>query len=231
MGDMNVKSIGYAEIEDFLFSQKVTDKTKANMKSCLHDFWQWLRKRNVLTLAQMPEFPEIKFELGWRNIIDLGTQAAIKDEVYRISSGLNPKIWIGIHWLSVYIAIRPGELRNLQEKHIDREQGLLIVPSPKEKRPKIVPLIQDDVDLLKSIPRGLPELYFFRHGEGVSGATAGSQFGKRYFYKWWKRACNNLGIDGVTLWWNTAQYGNGFGSGADTGADAQGHHAQHQQSF
>ena len=37
MGDGERKSIGYAEIEDFLFSQKVSDKTKANMKSCLHD--------------------------------------------------------------------------------------------------------------------------------------------------------------------------------------------------
>ena len=116
---------------------------------------------------------------------------------------MNLKIWIGIHWLSVYIAIRPGELRNLQEKHIDRELGLLIIPSPKEKRPKIVPLLQDDVDLLASIPRGLPDLYFFRHGEGISGATAGSRFGQRYLWKWWKKACSNLGIDGVDLYGGT----------------------------
>jgi len=37
-GSVNIKSIGYAEIEDFLFHQEVSDKTRANMKSCLHDF-------------------------------------------------------------------------------------------------------------------------------------------------------------------------------------------------
>ena len=77
-GTVNVKSIGYAEIEDFLFSQKVSDKTKANMKSCLHDFWQWLRKRKVLTLAQMPEFPEIKFELGGGTSLILARKRRLK---------------------------------------------------------------------------------------------------------------------------------------------------------
>jgi hypothetical protein len=70
--NMNVKQIGYAEIEDFLFSETlvnektgepVSDKTKANIKATLHAFWVWLRKRKVLTLARIPEFPEVKFEL------------------------------------------------------------------------------------------------------------------------------------------------------------------------
>lgn len=39
-GNRNIKTIGTAEIEDFLLAQKVSDKTRANMKSGLHDFWQ-----------------------------------------------------------------------------------------------------------------------------------------------------------------------------------------------
>ncbi len=198
-----VVQLEYAEIEDFLFSQKVSDKTKANMRSCLHDFWQWLRKRKVLTLAQMPEFPSIKFELGWRNIVDVATQVNIIDEVHRISYDINPKIWLGIKWLSVYIAVRPGELVNVQEKHIDRNNGMIIIPHPKEKKPKIVPLANDDLEILQNIPQGLPDLFFFRHPEGISGAKAGRQFGKRYFYKWWKKACTNLGIEGVDLYGGT----------------------------
>jgi len=38
-GQMNIKAIGYGEIEDFLHSQNVSDKTKSNMKSCLHSFF------------------------------------------------------------------------------------------------------------------------------------------------------------------------------------------------
>ncbi len=65
-GDTSIKEICYAEIEDFLYAQEVSDKTRSNIKSCLHDFWTWLRKRRVITLQQFPEFPEIKYELGWR---------------------------------------------------------------------------------------------------------------------------------------------------------------------
>lgn len=202
-GGMNVKTIGYAEIEDFLFAQRVSDKTKANMKSCLHDFWQWLRRRKVLALAQMPEFPSIKFELGWRQTVDGETQQAIISEVKRISYHKNPRIWLGIRWLSVYISIRPAEMINIQEKHIDLDAGVVFIPHPKEGTPKVVPLLDDDVQMLREIPRGLPELYFFRHLEGGSGVKPGSKFGPRYLYKWWKKACSNLGIEGVDLYGGT----------------------------
>lgn len=201
--DRNIKSIGYAEVEDVLYAQDVSNKTKSNMRSCLHDFWQWLRRRRVITLAQMPEFPVINFELAWRNVIDQETQQAIIQEVYNISHTINIKIWLGIKWLSVYIAIRPGELLNVQEKHIDAHGGLLFIPHPKEKKPKIIPLLDEDIELLKSIPRGLPDLYFFRHGKGIQSVKPGAKFGQRYLYKWWKKACSNLGIEGVDLYGGT----------------------------
>jgi hypothetical protein len=43
----NVKGIDFAELEDFLFFQNVSDKTRSNIKSCLHDFFTWLRKRKT----------------------------------------------------------------------------------------------------------------------------------------------------------------------------------------
>jgi integrase len=151
----------------------------------------------------MPEFPTIKFELGWRTIVDPETQQAIIDEVYQISCHINPKIWLGIKWLSVYIAIRPGELINIQEKHIDRRMGAIIIPTPKEKTPKIVPLLDDDITILEDIPKGLNDLYFFRHRKGNGSAKPGSKFGKDYLYNWWKKACHNLNIDGVDLYGGT----------------------------
>ena len=40
--DLNIKAIDYPEIEDLLDAQTdISQKTKANMKSCLHDFWTW----------------------------------------------------------------------------------------------------------------------------------------------------------------------------------------------
>lgn len=199
-GQRNVKAIGYGEIEDFLHSEDVSDKTKSNMKSGLHSFFKWVSRREKIA---MPEFPETPFELGWRKIIDKETQQTIIDEIYEISYHINPKIWLGIKWLATYISIRPGELLNLKEGDIDIKLGYFIIPHPKEKRPKLVPIIDEDIDLLNGMPRGFPDLFFFRHGKGVSGAGPGSRFGNRYLYKWWKKACLNLNVDNVDLYGGT----------------------------
>lgn len=202
-GNRNIKTIGYAEIEDFLLAQKVSDKTRSNMKSCLHDFWQWLRKRRVITLAEMPEFPEVPFELGFRATIAKDVQEAILDEIHRISYTVNPKIWLGIRWLCTYVSIRPGELISLTEGNIDLGNGYLFIPHPKEKKPKLVPLLEEDVEIIRTFPRGVPALPFFRHVAGISGTRENEPFGARYLYKWWQKACSNLGVEGVDLYGGT----------------------------
>ena len=40
---------------------------------------------------------------------------------------------------------------------------------------------------------------FFRHIGGISGVAVNAAFGKKYLYKWWVKACDNLGIKGVDL--------------------------------
>lgn len=213
MGQVNVKKISFAEIEDFLLSQNlegsgrpVSAKTRPNMASCLHSFWSWLRRRRVLTMTEMPEFPEMTFELGFRKTLDKGKQEAVIEEVRRLTEGINPKIWLGIRWLSTYISIRPGELLMVKEGDLDLEQGYLIIRHPKEKRPKLVSPLPEDVEAIRSLPTpGLPHIPFFRHEGGVSGCKAGQPFGEKYLYKWWKRACANLGIEGVDLYGGTRQ--------------------------
>ncbi len=166
-GHTNIKQIGYGEIEDFLFTQKVSDKTKSNIKSCLHTFWTWLRKRRVITLAQFPEFPEVKYNLGFRKIIDKATQEEIIEEVKRISYHRNPKIWLGVKWLATYISIRPGELLKMTERDIDTRLGYFIVLHTKEGKEKLVPMIEEDKEIINAMPAGLPQLPFFRHVRGV----------------------------------------------------------------
>ena len=143
-GNRNIKEIGYADIEDLLLAQKlagkkkhVSDKTRSNIRSALHDFWIWLRKRRLIKPDQMPEFPEVKFELGFRTTIDKDTQESILEKIYVLSFHINPKIWLGIKWLCTYISIRPGEMIKLKEKHIDLGNGYLIIPDPKEKSPSL----------------------------------------------------------------------------------------------
>lgn len=201
--DTNVKTIQYAQLEDFIDSLTVANKTKSNYVSTLKGFYTWLLKRKEITRESYPDFPTIDYELGFRKTIDKETQQLIIEEVQRISHHISPKIWLGIKWLSTYISIRPNEMLRIEEQHIDRKQGFVFIPHPKEKKPKIVPLIQRDLELLDKIPQGLPGVRFFRHGKGVSGVTPGSKFGDKIFYKWWKRACENLDIEGVDLYGGT----------------------------
>ena len=168
----------------------------------IHAFFVWACKRDKK--LEMPEFPKIGFELEFRNTIGPVDQQAILDELFRISYDLNPKIWIGVKWLMTYISIRPGEMINIKEGDFDYNLGVVLIKDPKEKGSKTVPFLQEDLDIASSFPRALPHLYFFRHGrsKGVKDKTR-HKFGKDYLYYWWKRACRNLGIEGIDLYGGT----------------------------
>lgn len=207
-GHTSIKEIGYGHFEDFFHNQlqRVSPKTVHNMKSCLHSFWTWLRKRKVITLAQFPEFPEVKFKLSYRKVIGKDQQIAILEEIKRISFQKNPKIWLGIKWLCTYISIRPGELIKIDEGDIDLSNGYIFIKNHKTDGDgdfKSVPILDDDIDFIRSMPKGLPHVKFFRHNSGVSGCKHGQAFGEKYFYKWWKKACDNLGIENVDLYGGT----------------------------
>jgi len=211
-GQRNVKTIGTAEVEDFLFAdhrtpkgERITDKTRHNMKSCIHQFFKWVCRREKT--VEFPEFPEIEFELGWRKIVTIEVQQAIIEEVKRISFDIEPKIWLGIKLLATYIKIRPDEMRNVRERDINLESGFIHIPHPKEgskKRGKFAYLDAEDIDLIKSLPLSMdPDLYFFRHMAKKSGVSIGTQFGPKYFKKWWDKACENLGVKDVGLYGGT----------------------------
>lgn len=209
----NIKTIGYDNLEDFLLAKtdhakqilgSVSAKTRANIKATLHAFWNWLKKRRIIKIDQFPEFPEIPFELGWRKVIDKGTQQTILDEVYKLTKNRNLKIWIGIKWLATYISIRPKELLNIKEGDFNfNNLGGVFIRKPKEGKPKFVPMLDDDLALVKSFPPALPHLYFFRHSKGYGGVKPGSKMGRDCLYKYWMRACRNLGISGVDLYGGT----------------------------
>lgn len=191
-GNRNVKNIKASDIEDFLFSMNVGNKTRSNHKSVLHNFWTWLCRREDLP---MPQFPEINFKLGWREIIDIETQQAIIDEVKRITYDKDPKTWLAIRMLSRYFHIRPGELMRITEGNINLQIPALILPPQSSKigEPVMVFLWEDDVAEIEKLPRGLPSLQFFRHPPG-SRRESGKPYGQKYLYYVWRRACKNLGL-------------------------------------
>jgi hypothetical protein len=110
-GDRNVRSIDYGEIEDFILGQtSIGSKTRKEMNSSLRSLWEWLRKRRILQRYEIPDFPVVDAELGWRNRVTKTIQYEILAEIYKISSHINLRSWIAIKWLTTYIAIRPNEM-------------------------------------------------------------------------------------------------------------------------
>lgn len=210
-GDRNIKEIQYPAIENFLkiyLPQKtdLSEKTIYNIRSCVHEFWDWLGE-GTLQPHQIPRIPKLKEpDLGWRTTIAKSVQTQILEEVRRISWHVNPKIWLGIRWLSVYVPLRPDDLLRLTEEDIDLENGCIWLLRPtKNAKPKDIPLLDKDIELVKQIGQDmspLPHVRFFRHTSG-KGIKRGAPFGPKYLWKWWKRACDNLGIEGVDLYGGT----------------------------
>jgi integrase len=153
----------------------------------------------------MPEMPELSFELGFRKTVDKSTQNAILKEVEQLTLQ-SPRIYLAIKWLCTYVSIRPGELRGILEDDIDLKQGLLFIRDHKtvrHKGPKVVPLLDEDVNLVSSLPRGFPSMPFFRHDVPIKGMPANTRFGNRVLRKVWNQACEKLEIEGVGLYGGT----------------------------
>ena len=99
--------------------------------------------------------------------------------------------------------VRPGELLGVTEGQINTKIPAIIIPDPKGGEPVLVFLHEDDVEEIEKLPRGLPDLPFFRHVGGIQSVRPGQKFGEKYLYKWWVRACANLGVKGVDLYGGT----------------------------
>jgi hypothetical protein len=200
----NVKEIGYLEIENLindLKDQKYSHSYIYHIVSTIKMFFDWLRATGEIEPHQGPKkYPPVKNVMAYRKIVTKDQQWQILQEVHRLTWDFNPRIYIGIVFLATYIKIRPNELRHIKEKHVEMDMGRILIPAPKEKLPKYIYLVDEDIDLLNTLPRSFPELYLFRHIKGNGGAKPNAQFGSDYLQKWWNKACQNLGIEGVSLY-------------------------------
>lgn len=207
---LQIKDIKEPEIDDFFINIKdLSSKTRSNYKTALHDFWAWvIRRERRNAKIEMPVFPDIHYKLGWRNIVSMEDQAKILNEIWNISKSENPRIWLAIKLLSLFPKVRPGEMRDVKEGHINLTDGWIFFPDPKEgDKGKFIHLAQEDCQMIKDIknmvPPALPDTFFFRHLKSKKGTKAGKQFGPKYFKVWWDKACRNLGIEGVDLYGGT----------------------------
>lgn len=180
-GDKNVKAITYGDLDDLIDSQPVGEKTKHEMANCFKQFFSWLHSREKIP---MPDIPDYDYELGWREFTDIPTQTAIIEKVREIAPH---RVWLGIKWLATYISIRPKEMMALREKDI--RDGAIVCrgKTTKERKLKIVPMIEEDIALVEALPKTFPEMPFFRWEDD-------RPMYKRVLYYYWKEACKKLKI-------------------------------------
>ena len=95
-------------------------------------------------------------------------------------------------------------MRSLTENQIDRQRGFLIITGQqaKEKRAKIISLTVEDLEIVRALPLAFsPDMPFFRHERNIKGGTkTGDGLGHNSIYRAWRRACDRLGVQGVSLY-------------------------------
>ena len=195
-GESNIKTIQYAHIEDLINSLKhLSSKSRKHTLDALKQLWQWAEDR--YGIPAMKKWPRLGYvEMAFRKTVDIATQEEILND---IKSHEPLRVWLAIKWLATYIAVRPGEMCSLADGQVDRIGGRLIIPHPKEKRAKIIPLIQEDIDIIRNIPQTFDQSEpFFRHESGKN--LRGKTFGHDRLYRAWKRSCKRLGVEGVSIY-------------------------------
>jgi hypothetical protein len=196
-GDANIKSITYAHIEDFINGLQAAPKTKKNTLDALKQFWKWAEVRySIKPLKTWPNLGAV--EMKMRKTISTAEQEAVLAKVKELAGPNQLKIWLAVKWLMTYNNVRPGELVYLIEGNMDYETGVLLLPTnTKERKPKFIELLDDDIELLNLFPKEHPSMPFFRHD---AGRYTGRQFGPQLLWKYAIQAAAELGIQGVDLY-------------------------------
>jgi len=199
-GNRNIKEIGTADIADLI--NELRDKNKSDkyikvIKDTMEMLWKWLIDREEI--KKLPKFPKVKGIMKFRNVVTKEDQIKIFNKIKEMTLS-NPRIYMAVSILMTYPNVRPGELVQVKEKDFDADMKRLYLNSTKEGKRKHLPLILEDVEMLLSLRKSFPEMHIFRHHKGFGSAKPGEGFGKGYLNSVWKKACNELGIDGVSIY-------------------------------
>lgn len=197
-GPRNVKTLRRADFVEYLQGLKVGDKTRHNRLGYLKAFFRWLVDQEYID--KLPKFPVVTFVERHRSPTTTDTQWAILEEIRRATWEYNPRIYLAVHMLATCFAIRPKELLGISLSDFDLERGVVTIRKPKTKRERVVPVPEVLLDLVRAQPADMPGLPFFRHLNQASGRYRGEAFSRKYLGEIWKRACAELGIEGVSLY-------------------------------
>jgi integrase len=202
----DASSVRYRHVHEFLYKGGFSPKSTYDSYTVFKEMYEWAFDMGDLTAK--PKWPPFDFSLEHdmkrRKTVDKETQARILHTMYLAEWDIRPRLYLGVRFLATYINLRPKELLGVTERDFNRQEGYIVIREHKtSRRPKIVRLTQQDISLLKELPRGMSHLPLFRHDVPCGGIKAGDGFGQAAFYRAWKRACGKLGIKDVDLYGGT----------------------------
>ena len=171
----------------------------------LREFWKWAPRANDIKSYDPDriQFPHTEPTMALSDTFrDKDQQIEVLDWI-REHSTFNPRIYVAARFMATYINCRPAEIMGIREQDIRWQTGQIYIPHPKEKNPKFIDLLPEDLDILRQLrePNTHPTAYVFRHVNNRHGnATTGQKWGKTYMWRWFKKACDALGYTGISLY-------------------------------
>jgi integrase len=202
-GNTNVKLIGFRELDAFRRHLLETLSTKYvhNIFMTLKAFWRYQAKADKHIL--MPDFPATPFRMQSRKILSHETRALVLDEISRISWHRDPKIWAAISLLALNPNVRPMEILRAREQDLDLKARQLIIRMDDTKTgigDQIVVLLPEHIEVMRSDAIGKAFVFRHRARKGIPAKMVGRPWSTQVLQDWWGEACQNLGIEGVSLY-------------------------------
>ena len=202
-GNVNIKSIGFRELDAFRrhLLKILSSKSVHNIFMTLQIFWRYQVKADKY--IEMPYFPATPFKMNTRKILSQEIRNTVLDELLRISLHRDPKIWAAISLLSLNPNVRPVELLRAKEQDLDLEAKELIIRMDDTKtgiKDQVVVLLSEHCEILKSDAIGATFIFRHRVRKGIPAKLIGQRWSIGLLEDWWNKACENLGIKGVSLY-------------------------------
>ena len=204
LGERNFKSIDDVDLEQLVFDlrRRYSEKTVHDAFTTLREFWKWAIRHGRVKDYEPPQFPRTEPVMAERDTLRKDQQLAVLNQIQRMNPH-NPRIYLATRFMVTYINCRPAEIMNIKVGDIRWDTGRIYIPDPKEKKPKYIDLIPQDLEFLADLigPDLDPAGYVFCHVDNRNGnATTGQKWGKTFMWRQWKKACESINLKGVSLY-------------------------------
>jgi hypothetical protein len=95
-GQTNVKEVSFLQLREFFRNLEGSSKTKFNIRTNLHAFYQWMVACKIIRREEVPEIPTFKVVMGFQKTVPKTDQQSILEWIrskavdFDLGSGLMP---------------------------------------------------------------------------------------------------------------------------------------------